>query len=89
MDTEKMMLMKRIDNLCERLEKVERERDALMYDLEEASPCFACKAFLRNGGKCHGGHGCIDDLMRNALGDKVGSGWEWRGLCKENGGIEG
>lgn len=70
------------------LETVKRERDALIYDLKEASPCFSCKAFLRNGGKCRGGHGCLDDLMIKILGDKVGSGWEWRGLCAENGGVE-
>ena len=75
MDAEKMMMKKRIDNPCERLEKVERERDALLSDLSKARNC--CRF-------------CKHDAVYTSVCDecKHGSNFEWLGLCKENGGAE-
>jgi hypothetical protein len=92
MDAEKLMMQKRIDNLSEmlekyqdaivpslreRIEKLERERDALMFDFKgyvrrPKKVCLRCKN--RNKPICNMCEGC--DLF------------EWRGLCKENGGVE-
>jgi hypothetical protein len=89
MDAEKMMMQKRIDNLSEMLEKyqdaivpslrgwiekLERERDAVIADLAKARNCNLCK----------------HDAVYTSVCDecKYGSSFEWRGLCYENGGAE-
>lgn len=73
MDAEKMMMQKRIDNLCERLEQVKRERDAAIADLAKARNCNLCE----------------HDALYTSVCDecKHGSNFEWLGLCKENGGV--
>lgn len=76
MDAEKMMMQRRIDNLCEQLEIVKRERDAsveMMRSIE--SCCIFCKHLNKRSYRCES----------NAKAD--GSCWEWRGV-QENGGIE-
>lgn len=73
------------------LEAVKRERDALMEDfkkyrirnIQQTSGVYACD-LCKYGG----------DPYRDEVGEKCPKGcdgltkWEWRGLCKENGGIE-
>ena len=80
MDTEKLMMQKRIDNLCEQLELVKRQRDAAIKDITRA--CGYCKHYVY--GKTH--------LCRSkkpcANISGVNTAWEWRGLCAENGGAE-
>ena len=76
MDAEKMMMQKRIDNLCERLEKVERERDALRYDMQLltlTNMCEICK-FNKPDDEV-----CEREMVHC---------FAWRGLCYENGGAE-
>ena len=67
-----------IENLAAELEKVKRERDALMHDLRivgnnSFSVCVVCKH----------GDPCAVACPRADV-DCL----EWRGLCKENGGAE-
>lgn len=78
MDTEKMMLMKRTDDLCEQLESVMRERNALCYDMQLAAfaLCTICKYNI-----------CSEDVCSRT--QKYGPNcFVWRGLCKANGGVE-
>lgn len=78
MDAEKRMMQRRIDNLCEQLEMVKRERDALRYDLQLVAfgLCPVCR-YNNNG----------EMVCSRAM--KVGDNcFVWRGLVKENGGIE-
>ena len=99
MDAEKMAMQKRIDTLdqyatrlhaalteAERenarlkaeLETVKRERDAAVHDLNMSASCAVCIK------------GTDEDYICNDCMDCDGSiGFVWRGLCKENGGIEG
>lgn len=77
MDAEKMMMQKRIDNLCEQLEIVKRERDALRDGFKTELGCSVCKHF--------------DDDTEYVSNECLGCGknkcnWEYSGLCKENGG---
>lgn len=93
MDTEKMMMQKRIDNLSEmlekyqdaivpslreRIEKLERERDALMYDMQLLTItndfCCICK------------HCDFDEDVCSHASSWDDKCFAWRGLCKENGG---
>ena len=91
MDAEKMMMQREIDNLRWLLDRVERERDALMEDFE--------KYRIRNIQQTSGVYACDlckygGDPYRDEVGKKCPKGcdgltkWEWRGLCKENGGAE-
>lgn len=101
MNAEKLVMQRRIDTLdqyatllyaalteAERenarlkaeLETVKRERDAAVHDINYATKCESCKHYPDdvNDFPCNEciviHHGCV-------------IGWEWRGLCKENGGI--
>ena len=76
MDAEKMMMLRRIDNLCEQLEKVTRERDALRYDMQLLALTNDCEICRHNN---PAGDGCCKHINNCFV---------WRGLCKENGGIE-
>lgn len=64
-----------IKQLETELEAVKRERDALLSDLSQARNC--CRF-------------CKHDAVYTSECDecKHGSNFEWRGLCKENGGVE-
>lgn len=57
-----------------RLAQVERERDAMLLDMQRYSMCCACKHFV-DGKKCPMHDDC--DYA------KVGH-FEWRGVCSEN-----
>lgn len=77
MNAEKLAMQKRIDNLCEQLELVKRQMDALMFDFKGyvKKPKKVCRLCgNRNKPICNMCEGC--DVF------------EWRGLCKENGGVE-
>ena len=86
MDAEKMMTQREIDNLRERLAIVERERDAAIMDMKVIPVCRICihwkekeaskKQTLEIPDVCIK---CFTTRSRQ---------FEWRGLCKENGGIE-
>lgn len=78
MDAEKMMMQKRIDNLCEQLAIVKRERDALKRDLY-----FECQDSLHACCICKFGkeRPCERAKERDDC-------FVWRGLCEQNGGIE-
>ena len=78
MDTEKLMMQKRIDNLCEQLELVKRQRDAAIAALDEIRHCDCCKHYKKKGSEepCYS---C--DMLRK-------TNYEWRRLCEENGGAE-
>lgn len=54
------------------IRQLEAERDAAVNDLKNASACFACKKFIRNGGMCRGGGQCEMDAF------------EWRGVKEED-----
>ena len=62
------------------IKRLERERDAALRDIPPA--CGYCKHFL---GYDHlpncDGRNCIHI-------SGVNTGWEWRGVCEENGGAE-
>lgn len=75
-----------IIQLESRLAQVERERDAAVDDLENASPCFACYNFFSNKGACKGGMRCHDDQFKAAMWhlEYKGPDWQWRGVCVEN-----
>lgn len=80
MDAEKMMMQREIDNLRWLLDRVERERDAAIKDIPRA--CGYCKHYAhKKTHECHSKTPCA-----NISG--VNTAWEWRGLCKENGGAE-
>lgn len=73
-----------IENLAAELEKVKRERDALMHDLREARHCASCKHLEEKEelnkhydvpSQCFD---CISERSRHL----------WRGPCAENGGAE-
>lgn len=81
MDAERIMLLRKIDNLTERLEVVTRERNALMWDMEHGERCQAC---VHTGTK-PGAEPCAT-CWRVPVGEK--DRFVWRGLCKENGGVE-
>lgn len=68
MDAEKKAMQYRIDSLCEQLELVKRQRDALLWDMQIAAIKTLCPICKRHN---------LDDCFK------------WRGLCHENGGIEG
>ena len=74
MDYEKAAMQRRIDNLCEQLELVKRQRDAALADLAKARDCC---------------HFCKHDAVYTSTCDecKHGSNFEWRGV-QENGGID-
>ena len=85
MDAEKKMMQRRIDNLIERLEKVERERKALLKEVNGF--CWSCK----NKKPSKVSHNLsICEFFPKSLGmiRAKCEHWEWRGLCKENGGAE-
>ena len=80
MDAEKLMMQKRIDNLCEQLEMVKRQRDALMYDMQLLTItndfCCICK------------HCDLDEDVCSHASSWDDKCFAWRGPCKENGGAE-
>lgn len=80
MDAEKVMMQKRIDNLCEQLEIVKRERDALKRDLY-----FECQDSLHACYICKFGTPSVAFCERAKERDDC---FVWRGLCEQNGGIE-
>lgn len=85
MDAEKMMMQRRIDNLTDQLELVKRERDAVKRDFlslacEGFSSCYFCAHFKPDEAPCK------HTLEIGA--EDIGDCFEWRGLCKENGGVE-
>lgn len=71
-----------LELLTNEFEKVRRERDAAMADITEASPCFACKHFKRNGGTCGGGKRCLEEMLQAEAEGREYKGlyWEWRGV---------
>lgn len=75
MDAEKMMMQRRIDNLMEQIQLLKRQREAALVDLAKARDCC---------------HFCKHDAVYTNVCDecKHGSNFEWRGLCKDNGGVE-
>lgn len=78
MDAEKKMMQRRIDNLCEQLEIVKRQRDALLRDLyfecyDSPHACYVCK-YGQNG---------VAQCQRDLDEDDC---FVWRGVCAENGG---
>lgn len=85
MDAEKMMMQRRIDNLMEQLELVKRERDSLWHDFislacDGLSTCSLCKHFLADMTIC--------EHTEEIGAEDIGDCFEWRSLCKENGGVE-
>lgn len=69
-----------IERLSAELEQVKRERDAAVKDIPRA--CGYCKHF-KHDVECCDIPGCCDNPdCWNISG--VNSGWEWRGVCKEN-----
>lgn len=80
MDAEKMMMQRRIDNLIERLEMVKQQRDAALWDMQLLTItnefCRICKHFDPDEDVCS---------HVTSWDDKC---FEWRGLVKENGGVE-
>ena len=68
------------------IENLTKERDAAVRDINDASPCFACRYFYRNEGECTGGQACLDDMYTAYLEDRKYDGihFEWRGPCKDN-----
>lgn len=67
---------------CDELAQVKRERDAAVDDITKAEPCFACKHFKHNGGKCGGGRLCWEKTLQAEVAGKEYKGpwWEWRGV---------
>lgn len=65
-----------LEQLESRLAQVERERDAAVHDLEEASFCADCKHFDESvfNEPCSS---CVEDT-------KTKKNWQWRGVCPEN-----
>ena len=63
MDTEKLMMQKRIDNLCEQLELVKRQRDAAIAALDEIRHCDCCKHYEWRR-LCEENGGAEDESMR-------------------------
>ena len=82
MDYEKAAMQRRIDNLMEQLELVKRQRDAAINDLRCNTRCTACK---NNSNILTMGEPCKSCRKLPATSADA---WEWRGLCKENGGVE-
>lgn len=85
MDAEKMMMQREIDNLRWLLDRVERERDALKRDLLSITvdgycSCSVCKYFSPSMTVCK--------HTEEIGAEDIGECFEWRGLCKENGGAE-
>lgn len=76
MDAEKRMMQKRIDNLCEQLEIVKRERDALRYDMQLLSMKTLCDVCAYDNPD--------EDVCKRS--ERVKDCFMWRGLCEENGG---
>lgn len=63
-----------IEELEQRLAQAERERDAMLLDMQRYSMCGACKHFV-DGKKCP----MYDDCDYAKVGRFV-----WRGICAEN-----
>ncbi len=80
MDAERIMLLRKIDNLTERLEITTRERDALLRDLSHGDKCQAC---VHTGTK-PGAEPCSTS-WKIPNGEK--DCFVWRGV-QENGGAE-
>ena len=68
------------------IESLTKKRDAAVRDINDASPCFACRYFYRNEGECAGGQACLDDMYTAYLEERKYDGihFEWRGPCKDN-----
>lgn len=68
------------------IENLTKERDAAVRDINDASPCFACRYFYRNEGECAGGQACLNDMYTAYLEEREYDGihFEWRGPCKDN-----
>lgn len=83
MDDERMMMQRRIDNLCEQLELVKRQRDALMSEV--AGHCWACK----NAKPSEIGRSLFTCEFLPSVGmiRSKCEHWEWRGV-QENGGAD-
>lgn len=77
MDSEKLMMQRRIDNLIEQLELVKRQRDAVVETLH--GDCWHCKH--EESFKCAG---CKYSYDVGGTNDY----WEWCGLFAENGGVD-
>lgn len=92
-DTERMMMQRRIDNLIEQLEIVKRERDALLEELKYHSDfsCACCKHGTTFDGYCaDSGLYTCKTCTYDCVCKKCDAGlnmWEWRGV-QGNGGAE-
>lgn len=76
-----------LERIAQNFEKLKDERDALLEELDNAQPCFACAGFKRNGGNCFGAGTCrVRDIAKlNGVDYKDlahGESWRWRGLDK-------
>lgn len=77
-----------LQDLAAELEQVKRERDAALTDLWNMCSCKKCKHI---GSSATDDSKCGDCWLRTVPGHPELShrtNWEWRGLCKENGGTE-
>lgn len=68
------MLDAKVAKFEQRLAQAERERDAMLLDMQRYSMCGACKRFV-DGKKC--------PMYEDCDYAKVGH-FEWRGVCEEN-----
>ncbi len=70
----------------EKIELLQREKDAAVHDLTESSPCFACKHLKHNGGECSGWNACLLAMTKASIVgvEYTGDKFEWRGPCPEN-----
>ena len=66
--------LEQISELAQKVNQLQRERDAAIHDVADAKRCRLCK---------HGQRGFIPRDCFSCAGK---SNFEWRGLCEENGG---
>lgn len=77
------------------IDRLTRERDAAIEDLNGGQACFSCKHFRRNGGECFGAGICRVDgvkifpcdepyMYRVEIPNDGRDVYEWRGLTRND-----
>ena len=71
-----------LESMKRKYDKSCKERDAAIKDLNEATPCFSCLNFKRNGGKCDGANECKRKMLMALMAQEEYHGvyYEWRGV---------
>jgi hypothetical protein len=84
-----------VDTLLTEVDRLTRERDAAIRDLNGGQACFSCKHFRRNSGECFGAGICRVDgvkifpcdepyMYRVEIPNNGRDVYEWRGLTRND-----